>query len=87
MSKRLESLIERVSTWPQEAQEEAARLLEQVERQFAETIDPQFSPAEVELLRIKIDESLAAPGPDVSLDEAFARIRELHAKRVAESDA
>jgi antitoxin ParD1/3/4 len=37
-----------------------------------------------ELMRLKIKEALDDPRPSVPMEEAFARLREHHARRVAE---
>ena len=35
MNKRLETLLERVSTWPEEAQDELARIIDELEWQYS----------------------------------------------------
>jgi hypothetical protein len=78
MNKRLEALLQRASTWPQEAQDEAERALRAIEQKHSE--------GDLGLVRDRIERSLSDPRPDVSLNEAFERIDDVHAKRLKAGD-
>jgi hypothetical protein len=66
MNKRLEALIERVPTWPKEAQDEAARALEDVERKYYRD--------SLQSIRDRIAHSLADPRPDIDAADVLAEI-------------
>lgn len=78
MNKRLESLLERAASWPQEAQDEAERALRAIEQKLLD--------GDLALVRDRIGQSLSDPRPDVSVDESFERIEQLHVKHVKTRD-
>ena len=63
MNKRLETLIDRIPTWPQEAQDWAASALAEVEEKvrILQSLTPEER-AELELLRETIDRSIEQGG-------------------------
>lgn len=64
MNKRLESLIVRVPTWPEEAQDEAARALAAIERKHvgAQRLSDEEREAKLAALRETINRSIERGG-------------------------
>jgi uncharacterized protein YbjT (DUF2867 family) len=64
MNKKLESLIGRVTTWPQEAQDEAARALAEIEEAYVRARYPLTAEDEAKLadLRETINSSIERGG-------------------------
>jgi len=79
MNKRLESLIDRIPTWPQEAQDWAALALAEVEEKVRvlQSLTPEDR-AKLEALRATINRSIAEGGSYTD-EEVAAYIEELHA--------
>jgi signal recognition particle GTPase len=79
MNKRLESLIDRIPTWPQEAQDWAALALAEVEEKVRvlRSLTPEDR-AKLEALRQTIDRSIAEGGSYTDAEVA-AYIEQLHA--------
>ena len=74
MNKRLESLLERVSAWPEQAQVELARIIDELEQQYSDEVY-QLSDDE----RAAIDEGLAqADRGEFVSDEEMAAFFKRH---------
>jgi hypothetical protein len=81
MNKRLEALIDRVPTWPQEAQDEAARALADIEATYV-PIRQELTPeeeAELADLRETINRSIERGGSYTD-EEVAASIERVHAR-------
>jgi hypothetical protein len=81
MNKRLESLIDRVPTWPQEAQDEAVRALTEIEEKHVGAPRP-FTPeedAKLAALRETINRSIERGGSYTD-EEVAAYIESIHEK-------
>jgi hypothetical protein len=81
MNKKLESLIDRVPTWPQEAQDEAARALAEIEVAYVRGRRPLTTDEEAKLaaLRETINRSIECGGSHTD-EEVAAYIEREHAK-------
>jgi hypothetical protein len=81
MNKKLESLIDRVPTWPQEAQDEAARALAEIEVAYVRGRRPLTADEEAKLaaLRETINRSIERGGSHTD-EEVAAYIEREHAK-------
>ena len=81
MNKKLESLIDRVSTWPQDAQEEAAQALAAIEEKHVGVRRPLSPEEEAKLadLRATINRSIERGGSYTD-EEVAAYIEQVHAK-------
>jgi len=80
MNKRLEKLLERVPSWPSEAQEDAAAVLEDIEGRIVEPGEVSAEDqAKLTALRAMIDKSLAEGG-DYSPEDIDAMIDEMAAR-------
>jgi hypothetical protein len=81
VNKRLESLIVRVPTWPEEAQDEAARALDAIERKHVRTqpLTGEEREAKLASLRETINRSIEAGGSHTDEDVA-AHLERLHAQ-------
>ena len=79
MNKRLETLIDRIPTWPQEAQDWAASALAEVEEKvrILQSLTPEER-AKLEVLRETIDRSIEQGGSH-SDEEVAAYIEQVHA--------
>ena len=79
MNKRLENLIDRIPTWPQEAQDWAASALAEVEEKvrILQSLTPEER-AKLEVLRETIDRSIEQGGSH-SDEEVAAYIEQVHA--------
>jgi hypothetical protein len=79
MNKRLESLIDRISTWPQEAQDWAALALAEVEEnvRILQSLTPEQR-TKLEALRETINRSIEEGGSYTD-EEVAAYIEEVHA--------
>jgi len=79
MNKRLESLIDRIATWPQEAQDDAAMALADIEDKVRvlQSLTPEQR-TKLEALRQTINRSIAEGGSYTD-EEVAAYIEELHA--------
>jgi predicted transcriptional regulator len=74
MNKRLETLLERVSTWPEEAQAELARIIDELEWQYSRDVY-QLSDEE----NAAIDKALAAADRgEFATDEEMAALFKRH---------
>jgi signal recognition particle GTPase len=78
MNKRLETLIDRIPTWPQEAQDWAALALAEVEEKvrILQSLTPEER-AKLEALRETIDRSIAQGGSYTD-QEVAAYIEQVH---------
>jgi hypothetical protein len=81
MDKKLEALIDRISTWPQDAQEEAARALAAIEEKRVGLSRPLTPEEEAKLadLRETINRSIERGGSYTD-EEVAAYIEDVHAK-------
>jgi hypothetical protein len=81
MNRKLEALIDRVSTWPQDAQEEAAQALAAIEEKHVGVRRPLTPEEEAKLadLRETINRSIERGGSYTD-DEVAAYIERVHAK-------
>jgi uncharacterized protein with von Willebrand factor type A (vWA) domain len=81
MNKKLESLIGRVTTWPQEAQDEAARALAEIEVAYVRARRPLTAEEEAKLadLRATINRSIERGGSYTD-EEVAAYIERVHAR-------
>ena len=74
MNKRLETLLERVSAWPEEAQDELARIIDELERQYSGDV---YQLSEEE--NAAIDKALAAADRgEFATDEEMAALFKRH---------
>jgi predicted transcriptional regulator len=74
MNKRLETLLERVSTWPEEAQAELAWIIEELEWQYSGDV---YQLSEEE--NVAIDKALAAADRgEFATDEEMAALFKRH---------
>lgn len=81
MNRKLEALIDRVPTWPQDAQEEAAQALAAIEEKHAGVRRPLTPEEEAKLadLRDTINRSIERGGSYTD-DEVAAYLEQVHAK-------
>ena len=81
VNKRLESLIVRVPTWPEEAQDEAVRALAAIERKHvgAQRLSIEEREAKLAALRETVNRSIEAGGSHTDEDVA-AYLERLHAQ-------
>jgi predicted AlkP superfamily phosphohydrolase/phosphomutase len=81
MNKRLEALIDRVPTWPQEAQDEAARALADIEATYVPIRQEPTPEEEAKLadLRETINRSIERGGSYTD-EEVAAYIERVHAR-------
>ena len=81
MNRKLEALIDRVPTWPQDAQEEAALALAAIEEKHAGWRRPLTPEEEAKLadLRDTINRSIERGGSYTD-DEVAAYLEQVHAK-------
>jgi len=81
MNRKLESLIDRVPTWPQEAQDEATRALSEIEEAYAADRRPLTTEEQAKLasLRETISRSIERGG-SYSDEEVAAYIERAHSK-------
>ena len=79
MNKRLESLIDRIATWPQEAQDDAAMALADIEDKVRvlQSLTPEQR-TKLEALRQTVNRSIAVGGSYTD-EEVAAYIEQLHA--------
>jgi signal recognition particle GTPase len=79
MNKRLESLIDRIPTWPEEAQDWAAAALAEVEEKvrILQSLTPEER-AKLDALRETINEAIAQGGSYTD-EEVAAYIEQVHA--------
>jgi signal recognition particle GTPase len=79
MNKRLESLLDRIPTWPQEAQDDAAMALADIEEKvrILQQLTPQDR-AKLEALRETINRSIEEGGSYTD-EEVAAYIEQVHA--------
>jgi signal recognition particle GTPase len=79
MNKRLESLLDRIPTWPQEAQDDAAIALADIEEKvrILQSLTPQDR-AKLEALRETINRSIEEGGSYTD-EEVAAYIEQVHA--------
>jgi len=79
MNKRLESLLDRVATWPQEAQDDAAMALADIEEKVRvlQSLTPEER-TKLEALRETINRSIEEGG-SYSDEEVAAYIEQVHA--------
>ena len=81
MNRKLEALIDRVPTWPQDAQEEAAQALAAIEEKHAGLRRPLTPEEEAKLadLRDTINRSIERGGSYTD-EEVAAYLEQVHAK-------
>ena len=81
MNRKLEALIDRMPTWPQDAQEEAAQALAAIEEKHAGVRRPLTPEEEAKLadLRETINRSIERGGSYTD-DEVTAYLEQVHAK-------
>jgi len=79
MNKRLETLLDRIATWPQEAQDDAAMALADIEEKvrILQQLTPQDR-AKLEALRETINRSIEEGGSYTD-EEVAAYIEQVHA--------
>jgi signal recognition particle GTPase len=79
MNKRLETLLDRVATWPQEAQDDAAMALADIEEKvrILQSLTPEER-TKLEALRETINRSIEQGG-SYSDEEVAAYIEQVHA--------